>query len=54
MCEVVEIFHSSARHPLCCSKRPAAPTVSRGMMVKDHEKYGLFFQNPSLTAMPFV
>ena len=28
---MVEIFHSAARHPLCCSRQPAAPTVRRGM-----------------------
>ena len=42
VCEVVEIFHSSARHPLCCSKRPAAPTVGRGInkkyiLLKEHD-----------------
>ena len=32
---MVEIFHSAARHPLCCSRQPAASTVRRGMKSKE-------------------
>ena len=32
-CGVVT-FHSAARHPLCCSRQPAAPTVAAGILLR--------------------